>query len=591
MTSLTNLNAYSGTEIAVADNRLAKVVFDGAIVSDQEFNVSIDLVPFTPVFNIEEVINYETANARYRVSIISNSGAFVSNSYIIWPSLPAGVTSSASGGVYTLSGINSKSIWNAIKSFQWKLPSNFATYTSWYLKIAVVYYDQALAQTIEREIDFFDKDFYPISKLQSSTALTCSITYNIVSPGANLQTNFFLFTVGELFIALVGMVSTSSTSINVNATKRTTLGLTATATMTINGTRILSKLLAVGTINTATPTLNVYKDVAGTFSSVSVDTQPFANVWLLGWAPDGGSLAVGSIADTIPPTARIEFYRNGSVFTKQALVITPPKGPELRGDLKWNYNGTSLAWADIDDQISIADIATSSYTILATPAGRGIPSHTGNFYPLNLAWHPSSNIIAVSYGSTLDSLSSQIPVDLYIRSGNTFQYLNSNADDNYVPTSSRSLSHQIDWNPAGTSLAMATGVLKIYNFVNNKLYFVTAISVITGVSMTKVKWSNNGTYVAVASNSISSTDDYTNHLKIYKKTGDTYTSLSIPSPLRRIVSLGWNLDDSILSVGYNASGASNNGYIEHWNRSGDTFTKTTPTFVNKTPQDIAWRRA
>jgi hypothetical protein len=229
--------------------------------------------------------------------------------------------------------------------------------------------------------------------------------------------------------------------------------------------------------------------------------------------------------------------------------------------------------------------------MLATPAGRGVPSSNGNYYPLTFVWHPSNNIIAVCYGPGVDFTSNQIPVDLYIRSGNTFQYLNSNADSNYVPTSSRSQASQVDWNPAGTSLAMATGVLKIYNFVNNQLYFVTAQSVITGVNMTKVKWSNTGTYIAVASNSISSTDNYTNHLKIYKKTGDTYTSLSIPSPLRRITTLSWNLDDTILSVGYNASGASNNGFIEHWNRSGDTFTKTTPTFVSKTPQDIGWRRA
>ena len=76
MNSLSELNGFGATSLTVTDDRPSKVIFDRISPLrplDQVYAITSTTVSVTPGINILEVINYTTANVRYRVSINTSS--------------------------------------------------------------------------------------------------------------------------------------------------------------------------------------------------------------------------------------------------------------------------------------------------------------------------------------------------------------------------------------------------------------------------------------------------------------------------------------------------------------------------------------
>lgn len=173
MQSLTDLNTYAATAIEVPDPRPARAVFNYTYPKLFELDVvkTIDstTVSVDPKIDIVEVINYSTANVRYRVEIKNISG-----SSITFPALPTGVTLSTVGNVYTLSGIRSQADWEVIKSFTWTLPANYATFKNWYLDISVVYRDQATNSDVNVGWEAYDLRYYYIANMKSEFAVSAA---------------------------------------------------------------------------------------------------------------------------------------------------------------------------------------------------------------------------------------------------------------------------------------------------------------------------------------------------------------------------------------------------------------------------------
>lgn len=591
MNSLRDLNDYAEeTVITITDDRDSTVIFDRSAFYDITTTYSSATITVTPNFNIEEVVDYPTANCRYRISIISNSPTFIANSYVNWSSaLPAGVGLSGSGGVYTLTGINSKTIWNAVKTFTWSLPANWATYTSFYLRLEVIYYDEALGTTETRNIDYYDPIYYPISKFQLTTSLTCAITYNIVSPSSAMSLRALLFVQGENFIPFVGFSSSTAMTSTAKANKRLISTMPAVLTTT-NATpsRTITPMLAqIGSTNVSPypAYLKVWKYVGGSYidyspsssswSSVLAGSKPFSVEWAPNNAVSTGNLALFIRQTSFNPAGKIIFYRNINTITKLSVEITPPLGSEV-GKMRWNYDGSVLSWTDTDDKVSSALVTSTTYTMIDTPALRDYQGST-----TALAWHPNSNILAISSPSTIDLLS---------LSGTTLSYINSTTAGNFNPADAKRDAVDMDWHPSGNTLATVDGILTIFNFNGSQLTYVNSFGPSFG-SYSSVAWSPNGTYLAaaVATNRPNESYPWTYALKIFKKTGDTYTELSIPEPSNRINSLSWSADSSVLSVAYQSFAGTFSGYIDNYVRSGDTFTKVTPSLQVGTGT-LDWRK-
>jgi hypothetical protein len=147
MNSLQQLNVASALQLDVTDQRGSKVIFDRVLPLtpiDQVSDITTTTVNVNPGIEIVEIINYATANVRYRVTITTGGSPLLTGSSVAWASIPSGLTLTTAGNVYTISGINNLTHWNAIKSFVWTLPANFATRPNWFLDVAVLYYDSDL---------------------------------------------------------------------------------------------------------------------------------------------------------------------------------------------------------------------------------------------------------------------------------------------------------------------------------------------------------------------------------------------------------------------------------------------------------------
>lgn len=178
MNTLAELNSWSQTVLELQDDRPAGVKFNLPIPDWPKNNTNQIIsttVSVIPAIEITEIINYATANVRFRVRIQTSGSPALTGSTITFGTLPAALTLTTVGSTYTISGINTLDHWDAVKYFTWNLPANYASCPNWYLDIAILYYDGATSQ--ERVVDWevYDPDNYYIAKLESSASISAII--------------------------------------------------------------------------------------------------------------------------------------------------------------------------------------------------------------------------------------------------------------------------------------------------------------------------------------------------------------------------------------------------------------------------------
>lgn len=121
MNSLTELNNYNGSlSFLYDDQRLADVKFDRTSPDNQTQTVN-EGETFSASVGIEiiDVANYTLSQPYYTIDVSALVGCTVS-----WPTVPSGCTvTNPSTGIYTISGVNSASIWDSVKSPNIILPS------------------------------------------------------------------------------------------------------------------------------------------------------------------------------------------------------------------------------------------------------------------------------------------------------------------------------------------------------------------------------------------------------------------------------------------------------------------------------------
>lgn len=127
----------------------------------------------------------------------------------------------------------------------------------------------------------------------------------------------------------------------------------------------------------------------------------------------------------------------------------------------------------------------------------------------------------------------------------------------------------------------STGGLADFEYVT-QIHMVTGTGGTGDANGTKLKFSNDGVYLLAAAQELVTSTTYKS-LKMYKRTGDSFSELSIPQPdtststsYLDIYQVGWNNDASSFAVysqrSFNGSVAGS-FQVAVYNRSGDTFTK------------------
>jgi hypothetical protein len=113
MNTLQDLNSFSSASIEFTDNRPAGVTFDRTTPTNGEVTTTQNTTHSVPVgIQILEVINYSSAAVTYTINVSAAAGATVT-----WPTVPSGCTvTNPSTGVYTISGVKSKAIWDIVRS-------------------------------------------------------------------------------------------------------------------------------------------------------------------------------------------------------------------------------------------------------------------------------------------------------------------------------------------------------------------------------------------------------------------------------------------------------------------------------------------
>jgi hypothetical protein len=113
MNTLQDLNTFSSTAYEFSDDRTAGVTFDKTTPTNGEVTTTQNTTHSVPVgIQILEVINYATAAVTYTINVSAAAGATVT-----WPTVPTGCTvTNPSTGVYTISGVKSKAIWDIVRS-------------------------------------------------------------------------------------------------------------------------------------------------------------------------------------------------------------------------------------------------------------------------------------------------------------------------------------------------------------------------------------------------------------------------------------------------------------------------------------------
>lgn len=166
MNSLTELNAVGASVLEVDDTRPATVLFD---LDTRYANLDTIVVypsrfvTFEPSINVEEIRNYASANLRFRVEIITTG--ITPNSSISFGTVGPHISVSQSGETYTVSGLKSSADWDQIKNFSWTLPADYTSSEFLYLKLSFLYYNEELPG--EQQIDwyFVDELYYYLSKM------------------------------------------------------------------------------------------------------------------------------------------------------------------------------------------------------------------------------------------------------------------------------------------------------------------------------------------------------------------------------------------------------------------------------------------
>jgi alpha-tubulin suppressor-like RCC1 family protein len=245
MTSLSQLNESAASPIEVTDARPAGVIFDRLEPREDSFTITTLNRPLVPTFEISEIINYSTANVRYRLTINSTRSQFITNSSLTFATMPAGVSvatvTTTYAKQYTVTGFNSAAIWQKIKTPTWNIHSDFGLATIFYVLAEIIYYDAATSQDVSREWFIFDPRYYYVARLLPQFAVS-AIIGNKKPFSAAITASFGFYSDAPFTYKrpVMGITVNAFVTANVRKAKQLNANLSSpVATVTATGNKIM----------------------------------------------------------------------------------------------------------------------------------------------------------------------------------------------------------------------------------------------------------------------------------------------------------------------------------------------------------------
>ncbi len=370
MNSLQELNNFGSEAFDYVDTRPSGVVFDRQYPLtpvDQQLTINSALLIPEPGINISEVINYQTANVRYRVTIFPGIANPIVGSSITWNTIPSGCTLTQVGNEYTISGIRSSADWEIIKYFNWLLPANYASFPLWYLIVDIIYFDSELNEERTAEWLVYDDRFFYVAQLNATGSMAPTVGVN--SPAsANLTAtatitaqvfNFIRFTANLTASATIDATAKlNNTELFGKASLTSTVGVNSPATATLSAkgnisatTQISATNLSITRSYTANRGTRIFETstpvVTGDSENQIINVTLTSNIGDFGYSND---------ADEIKSTLQL----SGTASTvNQALAnvtFYPVKDSTQSGTITWQqtyknsqtnpqYNHRSVAWS------------------------------------------------------------------------------------------------------------------------------------------------------------------------------------------------------------------------------------------------------
>lgn len=172
MNTLEQLNTRGATQFEFNDSRPATVVFDrvpSLYELNREVNFTSTAVPVTPNIEIQEIVNYLTADVEFKVTVQD-----LPTSYVEWTSLSQHLTFSQVGDVYTISGFRNVEDWQTARLFNWYVPGTYTTDDLFWLDVELSWYDASLGTRRRLQWVVFDQDYYYVAVLESQHDLDCN---------------------------------------------------------------------------------------------------------------------------------------------------------------------------------------------------------------------------------------------------------------------------------------------------------------------------------------------------------------------------------------------------------------------------------
>lgn len=295
----------------------------------------------------------------------------------------------------------------------------------------------------------------------------------------------------------------------------------------------------------STPNMFIYKKNGNSFNRLTNPSSlPSGTTYESTWMSDDSYFAIASSA-----SPRIQIYkRTGDTFTKIANPLTLPSS----SGLACNYSSDNLYLA-VSGQMTglmiIYKISGENYTALSNPAIT--PAGT---IAEAIQFSPDTNYLAV--GSNASPF-----IQIYSRSGDTFTKL---TDPTSLPSDPV---YSIDWLDNTTFILGANSITaRIYSFdIGTGTFQQVQTIVNSGTVCYHAKYSRNKNYLALGLSA-------SPFVKVYSRSGTTYTAISNPAslPLGTGRGVSWGLDDTSIVVSH---GSAPN--IQAYTFDGSTLTNLT----------------
>lgn len=261
------------------------------------------------------------------------------------------------------------------------------------------------------------------------------------------------------------------------------------------------------------------------YPGLFVDTAPTSDYYS---SADANSY-FGSVAD-------VSVAKGG---THVAVIINTRSNPTLYNLFIWKK--APAGYASPWQYVSVLTTITTS----STSSG-----------PWAVAFHPSGNYLA--YG--LYTTNAVQKLFLMSRSGDTFTLLSNPPD-----VAASGYINCMEWNPDGTSLAVGISVspyIVIYNFSAGTLTKLSNPATLPTSIIYSVKWNHDGSSLAVSQGTSTG-------FIVYNRSGNTFTAIG-GTPMgtvgtNRAGSISWNNNGTLLAIANFTNG------ISVYSRSGDSF--------------------